>query len=303
MLKKLAILLVLLVGVVFNYRVYSVPTLPMNQKIEKSGVWMQSATEVSWFIWNNELYYIYTNRPVSGTATNMKLIKFSDHSVVATFGTDYGCQDAIVDSGTLYVFATRCYMDFSHLGNSIVKFSSTNLTTWTGPTTIYTVEGSGQMYNTTVGKDASGNVVVGYDVHNPSWYNEYFVTRFLTSTNYTNWSSVGTASYAWRDHGCASLHFINGAWYIWGFKSVTGGWQTISAKTTDFLNFTISKIPTLKPTYEWEDINTTDPDLIEFDNKVYIAYMTGDQSTYMRSTYATYSGTLAQLIDVYQQPN
>lgn len=283
---------------------HSTPTLPLNQKLEKSGMWLQNATESSWFVWNNELYYIYANRSIAGPAINMKIIKFSDQSVVATFGTDYGCQDVLVDGGTLYVFATKCYMDFSHTANSIVKFTSTDLTNWSGPATIYTGGSYEQIYNVGVGKDASGNVVIGYDIHNPSWYAEYFVTRFITSTNYTTWSNIGTASNVWHGHGCADLKFVNGAWYIWGFSDMPGGgWATISAKTTDFLNFTNSKIPTIKPVHEWEDINTTDPDLIEFDGKVYISYMTGDQSTYARLTYATYEGTLAQLIDVYQQPN
>src|SRR3990167_10907051 len=143
----LAVFGVLLGVIIFRGGPEAASTLAADQTITKSGVWLQNATEASWFVWNSELYYIYTNRPATGPATNMKIIKFSDQSVVATFGTDYGCQDVLVDNGTLYVFATKCYMDFTHTGNSIVKFTSTNLTTWSGPTTIYTAESSGQVYN------------------------------------------------------------------------------------------------------------------------------------------------------------
>lgn len=280
-------------------KVGSTPTLPANMAIEKSGTWLQNATEASWFIWNNELYYMYANRPMAGPATNMKIVKFSDQSVVATFGTDYGCQDALVDNGTLYVFATKCYMDFTHKGNAIVMFTSTNLTTWSSPTTIYTSGSYEQIYNVGVGKDTSGNIVLGYDIHNPSWYAEYFVTRFITTTNYTAWSNVGTASYVWHDHGCIDLQFVNGTWHVWGFNDMPGGgWNTVSAKTTDFLNFTGEGV-TIAPVFEYEDINTTDPDLIEFDGKVYIIYMVGDQSTYARLTYATYDGTLAEFAEAY----
>jgi hypothetical protein len=302
------LLIVLLILAISSLPLRATPVFPAPMSINRSGTWLQNAAEGSWFVWNSELYYVYTDRNLSGSTTQMKVVKptldsggnITGQTDIATFGSGYGCQDVIVDSGTLYVFASNCKMDFTHLGNSIVKFSSTNLTTWTGPSTIYTAEASGQIYNAAIGKDASGNFVLGYDLHNPSWYAEYFVTRFATSTNLTSWSNVGTASYVWRNHGCADLQYVNGAWHIWGFNEVGSSWSIISARTTDFLSFANSRIPTIKPVYEYEDINTSDPDMIEFGGKTYIMYLASDQTSYMRLSYATFPGTISQLADVYQ---
>lgn len=186
-------ILVVLVGGVF-YQLKATPTLPLNQTIDRSGVWQQAATERTFFTWGGTLYYVYTDRDLSGSTKQMKIVRESDQAVISTFGSGYGCQDAIVDSGTLYVFATNCFMDYSHQQNSIVKFTTTNLTSWSGPTTIYTMESTGQTYNVGVGSDGAGNFLITYDVHNAYWYADYFLTRFLTSTNLSSFTDVGASN-------------------------------------------------------------------------------------------------------------
>lgn len=284
-----------LFGLMLATNLSATPTFPHNQKIDKSGVWLANAVEASWFIWSNELYYVYTNRNISGSSTEMKVVRWSDKAVISTFGSGYGCQDVLVDSGTLYVFATNCKMDYTHTGNSIVKFTSSNLTSWSGPSTIYTVESSSQIYNVAV--THGSEYVIAFEIHNPYWYNEYFVIRFLGSSSPGSGYTSKGDSHVLVDNSCPDIHYVNSKYYIWSGQDE----RSHSSYTTNFSTFTTSVLPTIKPVHEYEDIFTSDPDLIEFDGKVYIFYGTGNQTTYFRLTYATYDGTLAQLIDAYQQ--
>lgn len=297
--KKFILLPILVVALaLLPFTVKGTPTLPLKTTIDRSGQWIQNATESSFFEWGGALYYIYTDRDLSGSTKQMKVVRFSDGAVIATFGSGYGCQDALVDSGTLYVFATGCWMDYGHQQNSIVKFTSTDLTTWSSPSTIYTPEATAQLYNVGVTKDGS-NWLISYDVHNVNWYTDYFVSRFLTSTNGTSWTDVGSSNVL-RGYGAVDPHIIGGTYYLFANQSDTIH-QTKLFSTTNFSTYTKSRLSVLKPTFEYEDINTTDVDLYEFGGKTYIMYMTGDQTTYVRMTYATYDGTIAQLIDIYMR--
>jgi len=262
-------------------------------RIERTGIMLQDAAESSWFIWGGEKYYVFTDRDAVGTSRQMKIVRFSDNTVISTFGTGYGCQDAVVQGGTLYVFATNCFMDFSHAGNSIVRFSTTNLTTWSSPTTIYTAESQAQIYNLSVVKNPD-QYTIAYEIHRSSGYSAYFNIRFLQSLDATTWISNGT-DHILADQSCPDLHWSDGKYYIFtGHRS-----NTVVSSTNDLFNFSTSRLPVLKPIYEFEDDHTSDPDLIEDSGKVYILYSVNDQSTYMRETYATYNGTMAQLLSIY----
>lgn len=290
--------------------VKSTPTLPQPMAIDRTGTWLQNAAESSGFVWNNELYYVYTDRNLSGSSTQMKIVKptldgngkITGQTDIATFGLGYGCQDALVDSGTLYVFATNCKMDSSHRGNTVVMFKSTNLTTWTGPTTIKTLDSSKQAYNVAVTKNSGGYTTVSYDTQSSAGN----VTYFLWSNDYTSWGQPGGSLAV---DGLADMYFLNGRYYIWFTDHLNSPtkYGTNMLYSTNLTTWNWSRIPVLWPGYyahgSWEDINTTDFDATEFNGRVYIFYLTSDQSTYMRLTYAIFNGSMAQYIEAMQQPN
>lgn len=302
---KLKYLSVLLIApILFAANVKGTPTFPQQIGINRTGVVLQNATEASGFVWNNELYYVYTDRDVAGTTAQMKIVKpaldsnglITGQTNIATFGSGYGCQDVDVHGSTIYVFATGCKMDLSHMGNSIVKFSSTNLTTWSGPTTIKTMPSNRQAYNVSATENPNtGEYLVAYESTSAAYD---WSTKFIASLNATTWVDSGGS---WTQTP-PEIKYVNNSYYIWGGKVVNGQGQTVMAKT-DQGTFTQSRIVAIKPIMEYEDINTTDLDLVEFNGKVYGFYMVGDQSTYMRLTYFTFNGTLAQYVEAYQQPN
>lgn len=277
-------------------------SLPINQKIDRSGVWLQDATEASGFVWNNEFYYVYTDRDFANTTRQMKIIKWSDGSVVSTFGSGYGFQGVIVDSGTLWVYATT--------GNSsahaIVGFKTTDLTTWTSLGTVYSLTSSYQVFNISVTKNGS-NFIMTYEFLGPGYTG--FACGFLTSSNGTSYSPTGTplglVSGVGQICSCPCLRYVGGTYYFWTTTPLSSPtrYHTWMAKSTNLSSWTWSRLTTLRPVLEFEDINTSDVDLTEFDGKVYGIYATGDQQTYQRLTYFTYDGTLAQYIQAYQQPN
>lgn len=307
--RRLIVIFLVLVLAFFGLgQALASPTLPSPVGIDKSGIWLQNATEASWFVWNNELYYVYTDRNLSGSSTQMKIVKptFSGDKItgqtdIATFGSGYGCQDVYVDSGTLYVFATSCKMDFTHKNNSIVRFSSTDLTTWSGPTSLVPMGASAQVYNVSIDKNTStNNWIMSFEYKAGAGTD--FACQWLQSGSLTgSWSGVGGATTG----SCHELKYLNGVYYQWVVGNITSPrteYHTWLMKSTNLTNWTTSRITVLQPEKSYEDMNTTDIDLQEFDGKLYGLYMTGDQNTYMRLTYLTFNGSLAEFIDAYQEP-
>lgn len=303
--KKLLIGVLLLATALFSIAtVKGTPTFPQQVGINRTGVVLQNATEASGFVWNNELYYVYTDRNVAGTTAQMKVVKptldsnglITGQTTISTFGSGYGCQDVNVAGGTLYVFATNCRMDFTHKGNSIVKFTTTDLTNFSGPTTIKTADANTQYYNLSATYNTStSEYLIAYEQKSTG---NVWSVRFIASYDNSTWVNSGGS---W-DKSPPEIKYVNGSYYIWGGIPVNGQGVVQIAKT-NLGTFTNSRITVLRPEKSWEDINTTDLDLVEFDGKVYGFYMVGDQTTYMRLTYFTYNGSLAQYIEAYQQPN
>lgn len=277
----------------FARSVHGTPTFPQNMGLQRSNVWLGNATEGSWFVWSSELYYVYTDRPFNGSSLQMKIIKFSDKSVVSTFGSGYGYQDVVVDNGTLYVFAV------ASSSQSIVKFTSTDLTTWSSATTIKTLSAGNTVYNISATKNST-EVVLAYE-YLPSGGS--FTIGFIKSSDYSTWSDTGTALSG--GYLCPELLYVNSNYYmlVGSHISSVGQWHTWMAKSSGLSTWSWSRLTVLRPVFEFEDINTTDADVIEFDGKVYVMYMVGDQNTYMRLTYATFDGTLSQFVEAFQQPN
>lgn len=69
------------------------------------------------------------------------------------------------------------------------------------------------------------------------------------------------------------------------------------ARSKDLLTWETSPHFFMAPDRSDEGINTSDVDLTEFNNRVYILYAAGDQDKWANMRYAVYDGTLRNLVN------
>lgn len=281
----------------------AVGTPTIDMQIYRSGKWLQNTAEGSWFVWGGQLYYVYTARNNDASQKIMKIVRFSDNVEIVSFANGFGFQSVIVIDGVLYIFASDVSWENANAGwgSKIVRFATPDLVNFFGPDTILQMPSNRMVVNTTIARNGN-TYVLGYEskVNGGSWD-----TRFLTSTDFNNWSATGSVlttppGVGSSDASCPYLTFIDGYYYIWVATTLPGPKYVVPlARSANLTSWSWSRLYTIKPIFEFEDINTTDLDFIEYNNEVYLLYTVSDQQTYQRITYAKFKGIFVELVQAY----
>lgn len=248
---------------------YDIPTNPDTIKTHQV---LKQGFESTPFVWNGKLKYIYSNR--FGVVTpSIQIIDFETKSIDAEI-KGYILPSAEVINGVLTIYATD---KWDKVGGTIYKFTTNDLITFT-KSIVLQADSHTKVFNTS----PAGNILA-YETSDGT----YMGTKFIGSSAFIH------------DAYCPTLKFINGYYYLWfGTPYAANYYVTKIARSSDLINWTVSDKVFLAPD-ESELTNNSDMDLTEFNGQVYIFYNAGNQNDQFWITYATYSGTLQNLVGYY----
>jgi alpha-L-fucosidase len=122
-----------------------------------------------------------------------------------------------------------------------------------------------------------------------------FTIKFARSGNLRDWTKVPDAVFgADRYAACPCIRYVGGRFYLMYLEQRTPRWffETWMARSRDLKTWEMSPAnPVLTPG-PGEDVNTSDPDIVEFGGKTYLYYCISDQRTWAKIKRAVYPGTL-----------
>ena len=118
-----------------------------------------------------------------------------------------------------------------------------------------------------------------------------FSGRFLQSTDLVNWSPLGDVLRPTVYNACQTVRYVTDDWcmltWLWHYASPQGSrWITSAGRTQDFV--TVSGLTTTMQVLSPMDTpgegqNNSDVDFIEYDGRVCLVYLTGDQASWGNS--------------------
>lgn len=281
------------------------PIFGHNNNIEKAVITDTGATplhEESLFVWQGDLYKVSFTRGFQLTIGKSVLIRRWDGSnfvKIVELPWPRLLGSSLLADNRLYIFGTT---DVSQDGNSIV-IQEIDLNTWEfigAERNIHNLPGV-RIYNTSATIGPHGYILL-YETNEATAFSE----RFLQSDDLISWLPIGGLVNSDRYSGGPFIKYAQDGWYIFTHLQLAGNrdgfyiWETVMARTKDFVNLEYANKPFMSVTrMHYEGINLSDVDFIEWNGKVAFTYMTGDQSTWGFSSYAWYNGTLEDLYQEY----
>ena len=216
--------------------------------------------------------------------------------VIATFAPGYSLASAIVADDALHVYAIPS--DSGGAGH-IDHFVSRDLMTWESSRALEALDGE-ELFNESVCL-AGDRYVMAFearDAHYPP-----FTIYFAESTDLRSWRRIPGAVFGTdRYTACPAIRFVDGAYYMLYLEHRKPRWwfETFLARSRDLVDWELAPgNPVLSP-LGVEEINTSDPDLIELEGKrVRLYYLTGNQKGHFTATWAEYAGTMREFFSHY----
>lgn len=279
-------------------------TPPHVQKVERT-FWEHDP-----FTLDGELYRAGFKRSWTGWSDHAVIIEKYDDAKevfykVGEMTWDNALGSVHVKDGELWVFGTT---DTRNNGNS-VKRRQVDTTTWAwagAEINVYTAPSNVTLYNTSVTRGPD-KWVIAYETDEPGA--AAFSLRFLQSADFSTWTAQGGLFHSAFYSACPSINYVGGGWYIVTYMWNNGGtYETAIARTRDFVTLqTFQGNPSngltayqqlLSPDGH-EGQNNSDFAMTEYDGRVYMIYLTGDQSTWGGRGEAWFNGTLQQFYNTY----
>ncbi len=262
-------------------------------KLTKEPAYLSEVCEAAPLVYNGRLLLLECIRPASGGTLEDYYITLRDvesGELKARFAEGHSLASAIVQGGEVYVFASRYE---NGLWNDVTLFRSSDLEHWSKQV-VLRQEPTEHLFNTSVCA-AGERFVMAYESDDPQYVP--FTVKFAESPDLVQWTPIPEAIFGpERYAACPCLRYVDGQFYLLYLEHRTPAWwfETFLSRSRDLLRWEPSpRNPILAPE-EGEDINTSDPDLAEFEGKVYLYYSIGDQRTYAKLKRAVFPGTLRE---------
>ena len=273
--------------------------------------------ETTPFVFQGKLYRFEWVRPEyegNKAGSHYRIVEPTTGETVSTFGAGHTFGCAYVEGDTVWVFGTR---DFS--GSSIGAFWSKDLKTWESAVAM---ELPGwKLFNCSVCKGPDGYIMAFEVGHPPEVTGTPFTTRFLKSPDLRKWELIPEPAVYTKDRysACPTIRFLDGFYYMAYLEHMVPAWQfqTYMARSRDLIRWELSpRNPVLKHEPEQdkqihndrltpeqrerikaaEDINSSDIDWCEHDERVVIHYSWGSQRGVEFLAEAVFEGTEAQFL-------
>lgn len=247
--------------------------------------------EVTPLIFNDRLVLMECVRPGEGGAKADHYLQIKDvetGDILSRFGHGYGLGSAIIHDGGFYVFASRYE---NNDWNDVTVFYSKDLKNWESKLVVKQ-EPTEHLFNTSVCW-ADGRFVMAYETNDPQYI--AFTILFAESKDLLNWTKIPNAiSYKDRYTACPCLRYMDGYFYMLYLEHLTPDWRfdTYMTRSKDLVSWEDAPRNPILTAEGDEGVNASDPDLVEFKNKVYLYYAIGDQKTWTGLKRAVFDGTL-----------
>jgi len=269
-----------------------VPPAPKTKKnILAKEEWVRKdLCELSPFVWQGNLCHMECIRPGRGGSVQdytLRIVNQDGGKELSRFAEGYGLASVHVHEGEMYVFASQ-WIDGNW--NHVTLFHSKDLKEWKKKQVIEQ-EPSEHLFNSSVCQ-ADGQFIMAYESNDPKY--TPFTVKFARSKDLKNWTQIeeallGSDRYA----ACPCIRYANGFYYVLYLerRSPRHFFETYLARSSNLKEWELSPAnPVLSPDLLDEGINTSDPELVEFQGKTFLYYAVGDQLTWMNIKRAAFLG-------------
>jgi hypothetical protein len=247
--------------------------------------------EATPIVWKGRLVLMKCVRPpAEGPPTDhyLTLEDVESGRQLARFAPGYGLASAIVAGDAVHVFASRRGPDGSW--NDVTHLVSSDLQNWEQNVAVQ--QDHEHLFNSSACATDNG-FVMAYESDDAKYVP--FTIKFARSGNLRDWTKVPDAVFgADRYAACPCIRYVGGRFYLMYLEQRTPRWffETWMARSRDLKTWEMSPAnPVLTPG-PGEDVNTSDPDIVEFGGKTYLYYCISDQRTWAKIKRAVYPGTL-----------
>lgn len=266
-----------------------------KQALVKQPEMQPGMMEVTPLVYKGRLLLMECVRPAEGGACADYYLRIRDvetGDILSRFAEGYGLACALIHNDSFYIFASRYE---NNDWNDVTVFYSGDLKHWDSKRVV-DQEPAEHLFNTSVCW-ADNRFVMAYESNDPKYVP--FTIKFAESKDLLNWTKIPDAtSYKDRYTACPCLRYLEGYFYMLYLENIAPEWRfdTYMTRSKDLINWELSpRNPILKAEVN-EGINASDPDLVEFEDKVYLYYAAGDQKTWANSKRAIYNGTLTDFL-------
>ncbi|MGB9595677.1 MAG: hypothetical protein ACPL7B_05300 [Candidatus Poribacteria bacterium] len=281
-----------------------VPPKPKRQVelTENAEFIRKDMCELSPIIWKGKLCHLACVRPATGGTKSdyyLELSSAETGEILAKFAEGYSLASAIVNNDVLYVFASR-FEDNNW--NDVTLFKSADLINWESKLVLK--QENENLFNTSVCECPNG-FVMAYESNDPKY--PAFTIKFAVSDDLENWKKIPDAIFGTNRYtACPCIRYVSGYYYVLYLenRSPRHYYETYITRSKDLKRWELSSAnPVLRPTQVDDCINTSDPEIIEFNGKTYVYYSVGDQLTWMNVKRAVYYAPLKDFFEYwYDQP-
>ncbi len=272
-----------------------------HPRITKLGIYQADGGEATPVVFNDKLLLVSSVRTARPETFSIRISEMMTNTTVAEFPTEGCCISAVVHGGELYIFMSMGLDSSARMppGNRVEMIKSADLITWSDPITVIQAPSYQAIYNTSVTETPDG-FVMSYDVSETGLRD--YSERFMYSANLLSWSPIGSVFSPDQYTSAATIRYLDGYYYLFHLRHMNPYFVNFVARSTDLQNWEKQRsqhAPMSPIGTPAEGICTSDLDMIEYQGKTYMVYLTGDQLTWGTQNAAVFDGALAEYLALF----
>jgi len=225
------------------------------------------------------------------------IISLQDGTEIARFGQGHYYVSGFVNGDELNVFAGDYTNKEAGKTPSIDRLYSKDLINWKTEKVIYS-EKEEALFNSSVCKDDNG-YIMAYESNNPIHY----CIKFAKSTNLSDWKKIDRVAFTGENNeysACPVIRYFKPYYYIIYLHAPTpghNGWVSYMARSKDLKEWELTPYNPILEAEAGEGINNSDVDIIQYNEKSYFFYLTGDQQSWNSTRIGMYDGELKEFFE------
>ncbi|MEN6386551.1 MAG: hypothetical protein ABFD79_15340 [Phycisphaerales bacterium] len=304
-----------------------------NFSFEKRVKCDSPVVEQTPIVWKNKLLLVeswqrhWETPPGSEKDFYIRIRDEGSNSILTRTMNGFGYSSAFVWSDTIYIFASKkeVYENSVHKSHDIFMSCSTDLTNWSNPEKVINGEKDEQLFNQSVCYDGNQFIIAFESL---SKQHTSFTIKFAKSTDLKKWEIIPGAIYGHdRYTACPCIRYCNGYYYMLYLEHLKPLWrfETYLTRSRDLVEWENSPYnPVIVPnpeefvhkncvhsnsdydktcTANGREINTSDPDVVEWNDKTRIYFTGGCQHWGGLLQYVEYNGSMIDFFESYFNKN
>ena len=261
----------------------------------KAEILLSNRGESTPIIWNAELLTMVSVQTTWNSSNTGSIEIYKGTTLISKTNATFSLASAIVDNNALYVIGSRNW-DLSE--NSFYMKSTKDLINWTDEIQVVSPKNGVILYNNSVAK-VGNKYVMTYETCEPNTV--CFNIRFKISDDLINWTDIGEIYGASYYVACPTIRYFNGYYYMFYAVQVPDmepACETRITRSADLVNWNDGGVVlTPRDGYNKESICDSDFDFVEYNGKLEVLYIEGNQKTWHNLRRAYYDGTFENFIN------